>query len=173
MSSLAPTYWVIFEMTSPDQLREAKPPPLPIELHPVDPACPAPLRETYVRVWQSLGGGGRAAWTDEQWTAELTGDDDVYAWTASVDGETVGLLELAVSPVERYAEIVVIGLVPELVGRGFGGPFLTIATKHAWQPPDGQRVGRVGVATLFPEHLNAIPSYVARGFRLVRAEPRT
>jgi GNAT superfamily N-acetyltransferase len=166
-----PAYWVIFEMTSPEQLREARPPLLPIELEPVDPVHPTKIRETYLRVWQPLGGGGRSNWSDQQWTDELT-NEGVYAWTTSVSGETAGLLQLEVVATENYAEIVVVGLAQEFIGRGFGGPLVATSAQLAWNPPDGQDVSRIGLATLFPEHPNAIPTYITRGFRLVRTEPK-
>ena len=65
--------------------------------------------------------------------------------------------------------IVVFGLVPEYVGRGYGGAFLTLATELAWglSAPDGTPPRRVVVRTSSRDHPNAMRNYEARGFRVL------
>jgi hypothetical protein len=71
-------------------------------------------------------------------------------------------------------EIVVFGLVPEFVGKGFGAPLLAIATSSAWQtePLDGVPIRRVWLHTSSRDHPHALPNYLRRGFRRFRTERR-
>jgi GNAT superfamily N-acetyltransferase len=71
-------------------------------------------------------------------------------------------------------EITIFGLVPEFVGRGFGGQLLTLATRLAWEAehPDGTATNRVWLHTSSRDHANAQPNYERRGFRVVRSERR-
>ncbi|MDQ4025288.1 MAG: acetyltransferase [Actinomycetota bacterium] len=97
----------------------------------------------------------------------------VQAWIARVDGEVAGLVELE-SEANGDVGIVVFGLVPEFVGKGFGGAFLTVATRLAWglTSPDGTSTRRVWLQTSSRDHPNARPNYERRGFRSFRTDPR-
>jgi hypothetical protein len=88
-----------------------------------------------------------------------------------VHEDVVGLVELEAQS-NGDVGIVVFGLVPEFVGRGFGGAFLTLATQLAWEltSPDGTATTRVFVQTSSRDHPNAIPNYERRGFRTFRTE---
>ena len=152
---------VSLEMTSPDELVPARPPPAPLELEEVSACRPGLLRETYVRTFEPFGGGGRATWSDARWSEELA-RPGVRAWVAKVDGEMAGLLELEAEP-EGDVGIVVLGLVPEFVGRGFGGALLTQATRLAWRLTP--RTRRVWVQTSSNDHPHALANYQRRGFR--------
>lgn len=70
--------------------------------------------------------------------------------------------------------MVVFGLVPEVVGRGFGAHLLTVGTRLAWGlgPLGGVRVRRVWLHTSSRDHPHAKPNYQRRGFRLFRTERR-
>jgi GNAT superfamily N-acetyltransferase len=71
-------------------------------------------------------------------------------------------------------EIVVFGLVPEFVGRGFGSHLLTVGTRLAWaaEHPDTAPTRRVWLHTSSRDHPNARPNYERRGFRAFRTEHR-
>jgi GNAT superfamily N-acetyltransferase len=92
---------------------------------------------------------------------------------ARVGGEPAGLIELEARP-GGEVELTVFGLVPEFVGRGFGGHLLTLAVRLAWDAghPDGGATRRVWLHTASADHANALPNYRARGFRVVRTEVR-
>jgi GNAT superfamily N-acetyltransferase len=68
--------------------------------------------------------------------------------------------------------IVVFGLVPEFIGKGFGGAFLTRATETAWKlmSQGGGLTRRVWVQTSSGDHPHALPNYEGRGFRVFRVE---
>src|SRR4029453_4453797 len=71
-------------------------------------------------------------------------------------------------------EIVVFGLVPEFVGRGFGSHLLTVGARLAWEAehPDGAPTRRVWLHTSSRDHPSARPNYERRGFRAFRTEHR-
>lgn len=155
-------------MTSPGQLVPALAPPARLELQEVGPAAAPLLRSTYVRIGEPYGWTGRSAWSDAQWEEELS-RPGIRAWIARVDENVVGLVELE-SESNGEVGIVVFGLVPEFVGRGFGGALLTLATRLAWDlPGGGAPTRRVLVQTSSGDHPNAIRNYERRGFRVVRA----
>ena len=159
-------------MTSPAQLVPGRPSPEAIELEEVGVDDADVVRETYCRIGAPLGWIGRMAWSEDQWRNELS-LPGVRAWLARIGDEIAGLLELEANP-NGDVGIVVFGLVPEFVGRGFGGTFLTLATELAWaiETPAGQ-TRRVWLETYASDHPHALPNYKARGFRVFRTETRS
>ena len=117
------------ELTSPAELVPGRPAPVPLELEEIGIEAAPLLRSTYVRIGAPHAWTGRTAWSDDQWEEELS-RAGVRAWIARVDGELAGFFELEAGP-GADAGIVVFGLVPEFVGRGFGGELLTRATQLA------------------------------------------
>jgi ribosomal protein S18 acetylase RimI-like enzyme len=160
------------EMTSPDQLRPGRPPPEPVELVPVDPSLGPLLGETTARVGAPHGWTTRPAWSGARWARHLA-KPGVRAWLVQVGGEPAGVVEVETRPGDE-AEITVFGLVPELVGRGFGGHVLTEAVRRAWEAgqPGGAPTRGVWLHTASDDHAHALPNYQARGFRVVRSEVR-
>jgi GNAT superfamily N-acetyltransferase len=160
------------EMTSPEQLRPGRVPPEPVELRPIDRSLVPLLRAVCARVGAPHGWTSRPAWPEARWVEHLA-RPDVSAWVARVGGEPAGLIELEARP-GGEVELTVFGLVPEFVGRGFGGHLLTLAVRLAWEAghPDGAATRRVWLHTASADHANALPNYRARGFRVVRTEVR-
>ena len=160
------------EMTSPDELRPGRPAPAPVELQPGDASLVSLLRATSDRVGEPHGWTSRRAWSEVQWAGHLA-RPEVRAWVARVGDEPAGLIELETRP-GHEVELTVFGLVPEFVGRGFGGHLLTLATRLAWETrhPGGAATRRVWLHTASSDHANALPNYRARGFLVVRTEVR-
>jgi GNAT superfamily N-acetyltransferase len=155
-------------MTSLNELRPAAEPPEQLDLEDVPPTAAHALRTTYGRVWKSLASGGRMAWSDDDWRQELS-RPGVAAWLARIGGEVAGLVEIETQPTGDVG-IVVFGLVPEFRGKGFGGTFLTTVTRLAWQVAGSTPTHRVWLQTSSADHPNAMPNYIARGFRVFRAD---
>ena len=153
------------EMTSPLQLVPGRPPPRPLELQSLGADAAPVLRSTYRRIGAPHGWTGRWDWSDRDWEQELA-RPGVQAWIARVDDDVVGLVELEAEP-NGDVGIVVFGLVPEFVGRGFGGALLTLATRLSWSlaSPAGAPTRRVWVQTSSLDHPHALPNYERRGFR--------
>lgn len=153
------------EMTSPDQLQPGREPPQEITLDRVDATAAALVRATHDRLaaphqWSSL------IWSEQLWVGVLTSPVS-RCWLARVGVDVVGLLRIRIPGPD--AEINMFGLVPEFVGRGFGGHFLTLATRLAWDVPG---VNRVWLHTSSLDHPNALHNYRNRGFRPYRVEHR-
>jgi GNAT superfamily N-acetyltransferase len=162
----------LLEMTSPDELVSATHHADEIQLHEVSVDAAPLVRSIYARIGAPLGWAGRMAWTEAQWVNELS-KPGVRAWIAVMNAETIGLVELE-SEANGDVGIVILGLVPEFVGRGLGGMLLTVATRLAWQFMGSnipQR--RVWVRTSSRDHPHALPNYKARGFRVVGTEQRS
>ncbi|MCA1671372.1 MAG: GNAT family N-acetyltransferase, partial [Actinobacteria bacterium] len=90
------------------------------------------------------------------------------SWIARVDRDVAGLVQLEIHPGPEV-EISTFGLVPEFVGRGFGGHFLSLAIQLAW---DITGVERVWLHTSSLDHPHALGNYRNRGFRPFRVEHR-
>lgn len=122
--------------------------------------------ETIRRVTLAIGNPYHwpsSTWEDERWSDYLA-HDDLRHWTAELEGDQVGLVSLRFGPDE--VEIDTFGLVPAHVGRGLGGPFLTLATKLAWR--ECPRARRVWLHTSSQDHPRALRNYERCGFRLYR-----
>jgi ribosomal protein S18 acetylase RimI-like enzyme len=160
------------EMTSPDDLVPGRPPPQPMELESVDDATAELFHSTVLRVGEPHSWTTPTARSSEQWRERLA-RPDVLAWIARVGGEVVGAIELELQP-EGEVEITMFGLVPELVGRGYGGHLLTEATRMAWDArlPDDPPNRRVWLHTSSLDHPHALANYKRRGFRVFRREQR-
>jgi GNAT superfamily N-acetyltransferase len=158
------------EMTSPAQLVPARRPPVRLEIEEVGLAAAPLLRSLYVRIWEAPASGYRMRWSDAKWEDELS-RPGVRAWVARVDGDLAGLVELEAEP-NGDVGIVVFGLVPEFIGKGFGGALLTWATERAWSLPSqsGGSTKRVWVQTSAGDHPHALPNYERRGFRIFQIE---
>jgi RimJ/RimL family protein N-acetyltransferase len=156
--------------SSPADLRPGREAPQPIELEAVSPSAPQLVRATYLRIWKPLAFSGRMEWWDTDWAQELS-RPGVEAWLARVGDEIAGLVELA-ADADGSVGIVVFGLVPEFIGRGFGGPFLTLVTRLAWAMPSPRRVRRVWLETYSSDHPHAITNYIARGFRVFQSQTK-
>jgi RimJ/RimL family protein N-acetyltransferase len=159
------------EMTSPDQLVPGREPPALLLFEQTDSRAPL-VRETHLRIgtphhWSSV------LWTEERWAAELALPHQ-HHWVIRVQGEVVGLTSMVAEP-GGDVMIMVFGLVPEWVGKGYGGAALTEAVRLAWKVPpvDAPRVGRVHLDTMSLDHPHALPNYLARGFRVYRTEQST
>jgi GNAT superfamily N-acetyltransferase len=160
------------EMTYPDQLVPGHPPPAPVELERHDLASLPLLRSTYARIGAPHGWVERPSWPDARWRDRLA-RPEVQPWLGRVGGEVAGLVELELQPGATVG-IVVFGLVPEFVGKGYGGHLLTLGTHLAWtaRHPDGTPTRRVWLVTSSRDHPHALPNYRRRGFRPFRTERR-
>lgn len=152
------------EMTTAGQLVAGKPPPAEISVDSVDAGALALIRETHDRIatphhWLSLG------WSDQQWL-NLLSRPGVRCWIARVGADVTGMILMERHP-RGEVEITKFGLVPEWVGRGFGGHLLTLATQLAWGLGE---VDRVWLGTTSIDHPHALNNYRARGFRAFRME---
>ena len=156
------TTWFL-EMTSPDQLRPARPVE-DFEVRRLEPPDPALSRRLYDRVGQPWQWTDRLGWGLARWGAHL-GQPGVDTYVGHLDGEDVGYAELVRE--RDDVEIASFGLRPGFAGRGLGGALLASVTEAAWQ----SGAQRVWLHTCSLDSPAALPSYERRGFR--RYDERT
>jgi ribosomal protein S18 acetylase RimI-like enzyme len=156
-------------MTSPDQLRPGRLPPVAVDLRRETPPSLA-VRAVHDGItsphhWTSL------SWSEAQWEQYLN-DPHLHHWIARVADDMAGLISLRALPGE--VEINTFGLVPEYVGRGFGGHLLTLAVRLAWDfdTSGAGPIRRVWLRTSSLDHPHALPNYRSRGFRQFRITSR-
>jgi GNAT superfamily N-acetyltransferase len=151
----------------------ADPPPAGARVERLDPCPVARYRALYRAVGERWHWRDRNAWSDEELADRL--DDPrvrilalrapgVVPADPALDG-LAGYAELA-RLADGTVEIVYFGLVAEAIGRRLGGFLLARAVEEAWAM-GGERV-TLNTCTL--DHPQALPNYLARGFRPVREE---
>jgi ribosomal protein S18 acetylase RimI-like enzyme len=155
------------EMLSPADLRPAGAPQDPPRLERIED-CPASFfRYLYGEVGRAYHWTDRLKWSDERVAAHLA-DPDVSLWLLSSRGAPAGYFELRRHQ-DGSVEVAYFGLLPEFVGRGWGGYLLTLAVREAWaMGPE-----RVWLHTCTLDHPAALPNYRKRGFSPVREERYT
>jgi GNAT superfamily N-acetyltransferase len=155
------------EMRSPGDLT---PGPMPRDVPRLEriEACPVSFfRYLYAEVGRAYHWTDRLSWTDQQVRAHIA-DPAVSIWLLTSGAAPAGYFELRAGD-DHSVEIAYFGLLPEFVGRGWGGYLLTRAVEAAWaMHPD-----RVWLHTCTLDHPAALPNYLRRGFRPVREEVYT
>ena len=156
-----PTVQVVrtyLEMLSPEDLRGAPEPTEPLRLERVQ-RCPVSFfRYLYVEVGRAHHWVDRLSWSDERVRAHLN-DPDVSLWLLSTGGAPAGYFELR-RHADRSVEVAYFGLLPEFLGRGWGGHLLTLAVRTAWSlAPE-----RVWLHTCTLDHPAALRTYQRVGF---------
>jgi GNAT superfamily N-acetyltransferase len=152
------------EMTSRDQLRMARPSPIPLQLVRVEIPCPELNRFLYTTVGARWWWYSRLSWDYGRWLTYLD-RPDLETWVAFSSGTPAGYFELERQP-DAAVEIVYFGLLPDFIGKGIGGALLTAAITRAWE----MGAQRVWVHTCTLDHPQALPNYLARGFQIFRVE---
>ncbi|MGH3631148.1 MAG: GNAT family N-acetyltransferase [Sciscionella sp.] len=152
-------------MTTPEQLR-----PIPhvegVSLERI-PATADVLAETRACV------GAPFRWSSAEW-ARRRFQENVRHWLIRIDGSIAGVATLLMD-VREGVEIDTFGLVPECIGRGYGGYALTLTIEQAWAfaPAEPSSVRRVWLHTSSTDHPHALRNYERRGFHRTHREKRT
>jgi GNAT superfamily N-acetyltransferase len=165
-----PTVQVVrtyLEMRSPEDLRVARDPRHPARLERIEDCPVSFFRYLYAEVGRAYHWVDRLKWSDDQVRTHLA-DPGVSLWLLSSGGAPAGYFELRRHQ-DDSVEVAYFGLLPEFVGRGWGGHLLTLAVREAW----GMRPERVWLHTCTLDHPAALPNYLKRGFRPVRDETYT
>ena len=162
-----PTVQVVrtyLEMRASEDLRPVREPEDAPRLERIE-GCPGSFfRYLYAEVGRAYHWTDRLRWSDEQVSAHLA-NPDVSLWLLSSSGAPAGYFELRRHG-DNSVEVTYFGLLPEFVGRGWGGHLLTLAAREAW----ALRPERVWLHTCTLDHPAALPNYLKRGFRPVREE---
>jgi GNAT superfamily N-acetyltransferase len=146
------------QMLSPDDLRPARAPEADIEVQALDRWSPVVQEMTlaigFAHQWPSQ------RWDDQHWQTYLK-RRHLRHWAALVQGAPMGLLCLDAPPTGEV-EIDTFGLLPDHIGHGLGGHFLTLGVHLAWSV--GPEVSRVWLHTSSRDHSHALTNYEHRGF---------
>ena len=105
-------------------------------------------------------------WTDKQWEEYGLGPE-LRTFGAYYDNSLAGYYELRRDN-EGGIEIAYFGLLPEFIGRGFGGALLTSAIEEAWRMSPS--ITRVWVHTCTYDHASALTNYQVRGLVIYKRE---
>ncbi len=133
----------------------------PFELRPVREPCPALNRFLYAEVGGPWRWTDRLSWDEAAWMRWLD-RPQLETWLAMVNGNPIGYAELEGEGDE--VQIAYFGLLPQFIGRGFGGALLTRVVERAW----AMGAERVWVHTCSLDHPAALANYEKRGFRRYR-----
>ena len=146
------------QMLGPEELR---PKAVLLETQLVMHEIPIPElnRFFYLQVGKLWRWTNRLNWSEEQWCnwVEL---EKVQTWMLLLKGTPAGYFEL--DNQDGDVEIAYFGLLPQFLGKGLGGGFLTAAVEKAWE----MGAARVWVHTCSLDHPHALKNYQARGFQI-------
>jgi GNAT superfamily N-acetyltransferase len=161
------TTWYL-EMHAVSQLRPA---PAPSALHRIEHAQ-RPSASFARYLYTAVGGGyqwtDRLPWSKARWDAHLQ-RPQVELHTLQLGGAPIGYVELE-QQAEGNVQLIYFGMVPEYLGQGWGGYWLTRAVQLAWQLGDAERVW---VHTCTLDSAAALTNYQARGFAIYRQKTET
>lgn len=152
------------EMLSPDELRPAVNDDTQLAVKNVIEPDWKLNRKLYIDVgtqWQWID---KLVWNDDQWRAYVE-RTQLKTFVLYHDDSVAGYYELQ-SDEHNNVEIAYFGLLPEFIGRGFGGMLLTNAIEEAWKL--GAR--RVWVHTCTLDHPAALKNYLSRGMKIYKTE---
>ena len=145
------------EMTSPQGFLPKTFSNSALSVQKVEVPNPALNHFFFVHVGQPWRWTSRLSWDYSDWKAWLA-TEGVSTWVASTQGAPCGYIEF--HEVDSAVEIKFFGLLPQYVGQGLGGIFLSEALRIAWSfAPQ-----RVWLHTCTLDHKYALKNYLARGF---------
>jgi GNAT superfamily N-acetyltransferase len=121
-------------------------------------------RDLYFAVGANWSWTDKQPWSDQQWK-EYACAPELRTFAAYQGESLAGYYELRADE-DDAVEIAYFGLLPEFVGRGFGGPLLTSALVEAWRMRP--KVRRVWVHTCNRDHPRALANYQARGLEIYK-----
>jgi GNAT superfamily N-acetyltransferase len=152
------------ELRSAAELIPARRPEQIPELVLKRPITPAEYLALYAAVGDEWLWRDRLVWTDEEFERYLS-SPDVYVWTPVVGGRDAGYFELKQHG-DRSVELMYFGLAPAFIGKGLGGWLLTRAVEEAF----ALGASRMVLNTCTLDAPQALPNYLARGFRILRED---
>ena len=130
------------------------------------PADPAMNRRFYQLVGAPWRWTDKLQWSDGDWSRYVC-REELGTWVARLGDDVVGYFELECQH-DGDVEIKYLGLLPDFIGRGLGGPLLSQAVEAAWNL-GGTR--RVWVHTCTDDHEHALGNYLKRRFTIFKTEP--
>jgi GNAT superfamily N-acetyltransferase len=153
------TVWFL-EMLDPSELRPPSRVSAAIEVRQACIPCVALNYYFYCTIGKPWNWTDRFRWTSQQWRDYVL-DARVETWIGYVEGTPAGYAEIQRES-DGNVSIESFGLIPQFVGQGIGGHFLTEVIRIAWR----KQARRVWLHTCSFDHPSALRNYQARGLRL-------
>ncbi len=122
---------------------------------------PALNRFFYQEVGKLWHWKDRLKWTEVEWQNWVE-CETLQTWMLIYRGTPAGYFELDAQ--NGDVEIAYFGLLPEFLGKGLGGSFLSAAIEKAWE----MGAERVWVHTCILDHPHALNNYQSRGLKIFR-----
>jgi GNAT superfamily N-acetyltransferase len=151
------------EMLSPEAFKPAPSHVKYVCVRKVEIPTPSLNHYFFVNVGRPWKWYSRLSWAFVDWQAWAE-KDTMGTWMGQIKGSPFGYLEI-----ERQgddAELSFFGLLPQFLGKGLGGFFLSEAIRIAWE----LHPKRVWVHTCTLDHPHALSNYLARGFSVYKKE---
>jgi GNAT superfamily N-acetyltransferase len=151
------------EMLSPEAFKPKASPVKDICVRKIEIPTPTLNHYFYVQVGRSWKWYNRLSWSLTDWSAWAE-KETMDTWMGQMKGSPFGYLEI-----ERQgedAELSYFGLLPQFLGKGLGGFFLSEAIRIAWE----LKPKRLWVHTCTLDHPHALRNYLARGFSIYKKE---
>ncbi len=135
-----------------------------LEVRRVAVPCPELNRFFYTAVGGDWFWIDRLPWNYERWLRYVS-RPEIETWIGLAEGAPAGYFELD-AQVDGDVEIAYFGLLPQYIGKGFGGRLLHRAAERGWE----RGATRVWVHTCSLDHPSALASYQRRGFKVFKEE---
>jgi GNAT superfamily N-acetyltransferase len=159
----APVITYYLEMAAPQDLRATYSNNPELRIIQAQVPCPPFNRFLYEAVGKEWSWTDKLHWSEQQWS-DYVCRPELQTWVAYLSGTPAGYFELEKQ--SESVEIAYLGLLPQFIGQGVGGPLLTHAIEQAWK----MQAQRVWVHTCTLDHPSALSNYQARGFRVFKQE---
>ncbi len=154
------------EMTSPEHFRPKFMVGDNVVVRKVGLPTPAINHFFFTNVGRPWRWYSRLEWNAEDWQKQVT-RAGVSTWIGYIQDTPFGYFELEQKG--DHTEIVFLGLLPQFIGKGLGGGFVSEAINVSWwAKPD-----RVWLHTCSLDHPAALKNYLARGFVIYKEETKT
>jgi GNAT superfamily N-acetyltransferase len=155
------------QMRSPDLLRPTADRVHGAEVSLVEIPSPALNHFFFVNVGRPWRWYSRLRWSRPDWERWVE-REDVITGVGCLGGAPFGYFELMLQNGGADVELVFFGVLPEMQGRGLGGPLLVDAVRTAWDLGPS----RVWLHTCTEDHPHALANYLARGFEVFLVETK-
>ncbi len=143
----------------------SRPPVAGLVTKTVDPPDPDLNRRFYYSVGSEWHWTDRLSWSKNDWQ-DYVDRDVLNTFVGKLDGVEVGYFELE-AQASGSVEIVYFGLLPDYIGKGLGGSFLSTALERVWELPGTKRIW---LHTCTQDHKHALKNYQDRGFAIFKTE---
>lgn len=148
------------EMLTPDMLVPS--PATDLDIIEAELPCPELNRFLYAAVGGHWYWVDRLGWRYDKWL-DYVDCDTMHTCVGYVRGTPAGYFEAELQT-DADVEIRSFGLLPQFIGRGYGGDLLTRAIRFAWQ----LGAARVWLHTCSLDSPRGLQNYLARGFQIYR-----